>query len=72
MSVTDPKSAAVTRAQFNDLGPSAAGGSSKEMNLNLILDVAVTLALDARVLAQTLALCGVTAPQRMERATDTP
>jgi flagellar motor switch protein FliN/FliY len=46
VSVTDPKSAAVTRAQFNDLGPSAAGGSSKEMNLNLILDVAVTLALE--------------------------
>ncbi len=46
MSVPDPKSAAVARAQFNDLGPSAAGGSSKEMNLNLILDVEVTLALE--------------------------
>ena len=36
MSVTDPKTAAVSRAQFNDLGPNAAGGNG-EMNLNLIL-----------------------------------
>jgi flagellar motor switch protein FliN len=46
MSVPDPKTAAVARAQFNDLGPNAAGGSNQEMNLNLILDVAVTLALE--------------------------
>jgi flagellar motor switch protein FliN/FliY len=46
MSVPDPKNAAVARAQFNDLGPSAAGGVAKEMNLNLILDVSVTLALE--------------------------
>src|ERR1700719_5302035 len=45
MSVPDPKSA-VARAQFNDLGPNAAGGTGQEMNLNLILDVAVTLALE--------------------------
>jgi flagellar motor switch protein FliN/FliY len=36
----------VARAQFNDLGPNAAAGSGQEMNLNLILDVAVTLALE--------------------------
>jgi flagellar motor switch protein FliN/FliY len=46
MSSPDPKSAAMARAQFNDLGPSAAGGAKVEMNLNLILDVAVTLALE--------------------------
>jgi flagellar motor switch protein FliN/FliY len=45
MSVPDPKAAAVARAQFNDLGPNAAGGA-QEINLNLILDVAVTLALE--------------------------
>lgn len=46
MSVPDPKASPVARAQFNDLGPNAAGGSGQEMNLNLILDVAVTLALE--------------------------
>ena len=46
MSVSDPKAAAVARAQFNDLGPNDGGGSGQEMNLNLILDVAVTLALE--------------------------
>jgi flagellar motor switch protein FliN len=46
MSVPDPKTAAVARAQFNDLGPNAAAGGGQEMNLNLILDVAVTLALE--------------------------
>jgi flagellar motor switch protein FliN/FliY len=46
MSVPDPKTAAVARAQFNDLGPNAGGGGGQEMNLNLILDVAVTLALE--------------------------
>jgi flagellar motor switch protein FliN/FliY len=47
MSVPDPNAAPVTRAQFNDLGPSAVGGGPKgEMNLNLILDVSVTLALE--------------------------
>jgi len=46
MSVPDPKTAAVARAQFNDLGPSAAGGGNGEVNLNLILDVSVTLALE--------------------------
>ena len=46
MSVPDPKTAAVTRAQFNDLGPGAASAGGGEMNLNLILDVSVTLALE--------------------------
>ena len=46
MSVPDPKTAAVARAQFNDLGPNAAAGPGQEMNLNLILDVSVTLALE--------------------------
>ncbi len=45
MSVSDSKTAPVARAQFNDLGPQAASGGG-EMNLNLILDVAVTLALE--------------------------
>jgi flagellar motor switch protein FliN/FliY len=46
MSVPDPKAAAVARAQFNDLGPKGAVPSGQEVNLNLILDVAVTLALE--------------------------
>ena len=46
MSVADPKNGAVARAHFNDLGPSAASGTGGEINLNLILDVSVTLALE--------------------------
>jgi flagellar motor switch protein FliN/FliY len=46
MSPPDPKTAAVARAQFSDLGPNASAGAPGEMNLNLILDVAVTLALE--------------------------
>jgi len=46
MSTPDPKNAAVSRAQFGELGPHAAGTGGQEMNLNLILDVAVTLALE--------------------------
>lgn len=46
MSTPDPKNAAISRAQFGDLGPKAAGAGGQEMNLNLILDVAVTLALE--------------------------
>jgi flagellar motor switch protein FliN len=46
MSIPDSKAAAVSRAQFNDLGTNAAAGAGQEMNLNLILDVAVTLALE--------------------------
>jgi flagellar motor switch protein FliN len=44
--MSDPKAAAVARAQFNDLGPKGAGGGGGEINLNLILDVSVTLALE--------------------------
>ena len=46
MSVPEPKTGAVARAQFNDLGANAVVGSGHEMNLNLILDVSVTLALE--------------------------
>ncbi|HEX4152392.1 MAG TPA: flagellar motor switch protein FliN [Steroidobacteraceae bacterium] len=46
MSVPDPKASPVARAQFNELGSNAAGGAGQEMNLNLILDVSVTLALE--------------------------
>ena len=46
MSPPDPKTAAVARAQFSDLGPQCCGAGGQEMNLNLILDVAVTLALE--------------------------
>jgi flagellar motor switch protein FliN/FliY len=46
MSAPNPKPAPVARAQFNDLGPNAAAASGGEMNLNLILDVSVTLALE--------------------------
>jgi flagellar motor switch protein FliN/FliY len=44
MSTPDPKTG-IARAQFGDLGLNAAG-SNGEMNLNLILDVSVTLALE--------------------------
>ena len=33
MSPPDPKTAAVARAQFSDLGPNAAGAGGQEMNL---------------------------------------
>jgi flagellar motor switch protein FliN/FliY len=46
MSPPDSKTAAVARAQFSDLSSNAAGPGGQEMNLNLILDVAVTLALE--------------------------
>ena len=46
MSVPDPNTAAVARAQFNDLGPNSAGASGGEVNLNMIMDVSVTLALE--------------------------
>jgi flagellar motor switch protein FliN/FliY len=40
------KGAAATPAQFGELGPDAATGAGPEMNLNLILDVAVSLSLE--------------------------
>jgi flagellar motor switch protein FliN/FliY len=44
MSTPDPK--AVARAKFGDLSPNTQALVGQEMNLNLILDVAVTLALE--------------------------
>ena len=47
MSTPDPKTAPVARAQFGDLKANpATPGVPGEMNLNLILDVSVTLALE--------------------------
>jgi len=46
MSTPDPKFPAISRAQFGELGPPATAAGGQEMNLNLILDVAVTLALE--------------------------
>ncbi len=45
MSTPDPR-AGVARAQFGELTPAAGAGHGGEMNLNLILDVAVTLTLE--------------------------
>jgi flagellar motor switch protein FliN/FliY len=47
MSTVDPtKGPPVARAQFGDLGPNAPAGAAPEMNLNLILEVMVTLSLE--------------------------
>jgi flagellar motor switch protein FliN/FliY len=46
MSNIDPKAAAPARAQFGELKPNAPDGAGQEMNLNLILDVMVTLSLE--------------------------
>jgi flagellar motor switch protein FliN/FliY len=47
MSTVDPtKAAPVARAQFGDLGPNAPAVAQPEMNLNLILEVMVTLSLE--------------------------
>jgi len=46
MSTPDPKAAAAARAQFGDLGPNAPAVAGQEMNLNLILEVMVTLSLE--------------------------
>jgi flagellar motor switch protein FliN len=46
MSPPDPKTSAIARAQFSDLAPNAGTAGAGEMNLNLILDVSVTLALE--------------------------
>jgi len=46
MSTPDAKNSAVARAQFGDLGAHTGSGGGQEMNLNLILDVSVTLALE--------------------------
>jgi flagellar motor switch protein FliN/FliY len=55
MSTVDPTNAApVARAQFGDLGPNAPAGSAPEMNLNLILEVMVTLSLEVGRLQMTV------------------
>jgi len=46
MSTPDPKATAAARAQFGDLGPNAPAVVGQEMNLNLILEVMVTLSLE--------------------------
>jgi flagellar motor switch protein FliN/FliY len=55
MSTVDPTNAApVARAQFGDLGPNAPAGGAPEMNLNLILEVMVTLSLEVGRLQMTV------------------
>jgi flagellar motor switch protein FliN/FliY len=46
MSTPDPKAAKASRAQFGELGPGAPAAAGQEVNLNLILDVMVTLSLE--------------------------
>ena len=46
MSTPEQKVPGVARAQLGDLGPNAPSGAPGEMNLNLILDVMVTLSLE--------------------------
>src|SRR5260370_26184199 len=46
MSTPDPKNAAISRAQFAELGPPAAGAGGQEVNLNLIRAVAAPLAVE--------------------------
>jgi flagellar motor switch protein FliN/FliY len=46
MSNPNSKPANVARAQIGDLGANAPAGGAQEMNLNLILDVTVTLSLE--------------------------
>jgi flagellar motor switch protein FliN/FliY len=46
MSTPEQKASGVARAQFGDLGPNAPAGGTGEVNLNLILDVMVTLSLE--------------------------
>ncbi len=46
MSTAETKGEGAARAQFGDLGANAGQLAAKEMNINLILDVAVTLSLE--------------------------
>jgi len=46
MNPQETKPEGATRAQFGELGAGAATSAGKEMNINLILDVAVTLSLE--------------------------
>jgi flagellar motor switch protein FliN/FliY len=75
MSVPDPKTAAVARAQFNDLGPNSAGASGGEVNLNMIMDVSVTLALEvgrARMSVRELLQLAPGAIVELDRAAGEP
>ena len=75
MSVSDPKAAAVARAQFNDLGPKGAAAAGQEMNLNVILDVAVTLSLEvgrARMAVRELLQLAPGAIVELDRAATEP
>ena len=46
MNTREPQTGTASRAQFGELGADAGPGSGKEMNIGLILDVAVTLSLE--------------------------
>ena len=75
MSSPDPKTAAVSRAKFGELGPNAAQGGAGEMNLNLILDVAVTVALEvgrARMSVRDLLQLAPGAVVELDRAAGEP
>jgi flagellar motor switch protein FliN/FliY len=75
MSSPDPKSGAAARAQLGDLGPNAPAGSTGEMNLNLILDVAVTLSLEvgrARMSVRDLLQLSPGAIVELDRLTSEP
>ncbi|MFI4891056.1 MAG: flagellar motor switch protein FliN [Steroidobacterales bacterium] len=54
MNTTDPKAPKVTRAQFGELGPNSPAGGGGELNLNLILDVSVTLSLEVGTVQMTV------------------
>jgi flagellar motor switch protein FliN/FliY len=54
MSAADQKPSAVARAQLGDLGPNAPAGGGQEMNVNLILDVTVTLSLEVGRIQMTV------------------
>jgi flagellar motor switch protein FliN len=75
MSAPDPKAAPVARAQFNDLGPKGAAPAGQEMNLNVILDVAVTLSLEvgrARMSVRELLQLAPGAIVELDRAATEP
>jgi flagellar motor switch protein FliN/FliY len=75
MSVPDPKAPAAARAQFNDLGPKGAAPAGQEVNLNVILDVAVTLSLEvgrARLAVRELLQLAPGAIVELDRASTEP
>ena len=75
MSTPDPKNTGVARAQIGELGPNAPVGSGQEVNLNLILDVAVTLSLEvgrARMSVRELLQLAPGAIVELDRASSEP